>query len=328
MSTQQFICEFCNRIYQTAHSLSHHQKYSKYCLEIQNKKLEHTCQYCERSFSSIYILQTHLTTCKLKKTSESMSIIQERDLYKAKTIQQEILLSQKETLLSQKEEQLVQKESQIKQLLDLVGKLTANSQFNATHTNITNTNSNNTTTNTNSNNTTTTNNYNTQFTSLFNNLVVFNCNNVVDSIKELKTSEHISTLDLNDIQKSLLSDIVANSINKFTFCTDSRRKVMVIKNASGYQTRTKLDDFLADYIHYGKDEIHNYLDTTHNHINDMVNNDELQDEAIWYNFDRTREELDNKIKDVYKKDNIKDTELIKHIQTHVEKDGTKIKKGR
>jgi len=300
MSTELFICKHCNKKYSSLSSLNHHQKHAKYCLQLQNKDLSFSCEHCNKEFSSLYILQTHLSSCKTKKLSEANNVIQERDFYKMRVLQLE---------------------EQVKWLKEQNTKFMDNTL--SSHT----TNSNNTI---NSNNTTINNNnniYKSQYNALFNNLVVFNCNNVVNSIKELITDENISKLELNDIQRSIIDDLVENSINKFVFCTDSRRKVMVMKNATGDQTKTKLVDFLAEYVHYGKDEIHNYLEKSHTYINEVINNDELPDDNIWYNFERTKNELHGKIKSLYTADNIKDTDLVKDIHSQVVENCIKIKKG-
>lgn len=308
MSTNQFTCEFCHNTYSSLSSLNFHKKSSKTCLQIQNKELEFPCEHCNKEFASLYTLQAHLLVCKQKKHSETTSLaherdllIKERDFYKMRTIHLE---------------------EQVKYLQEQNSKLIATKHI-PTSTTITE-NSN----NTNSNNTNSNNSYNTQFNTLFNNLIVFNCNNVSDSIKGLMTEEHIAQLDLNDIQKSILKDLVLHSINKFTFCTDSKRNIIVTKNATGEQTKTKLDDFLEDYVHYGKDEIHNYLDYSHKYIDERINNDELPDDSTWYNFEKTKDHMNKTLKDAYKADDIKSTELFKDMHTYIKTNGTKLKKGK
>ena len=333
MSAQSLTCEFCHKTFNSLSSLNYHKKYTKACLQIQNKNLEFHCEHCSKEFSSLHILQSHLLVCKQKKSTEANSIIQDRDFYKLRTQQLEEQVKEKDFYklrAQQLEEQIkehakekdfyklrvLQLEEQVKCLVDQNSKLINNKTNSAPISTTITENSNNTITNSN----------NTQFNTMFNNLIVFNCNNVVNSIKELITDEHIAELDLNDIQKSMLKDLVLNSINKFTFCTDSKRNIIVTKNATGEQTKTKLDDFLADYIKYGKDEMHNYLDHSHNYINDLVNNDELPDESTWYNFEKTKNQMDEKIKNAYKADDVKKTELFKDIHTHIKTNGTRFKK--
>ncbi len=313
---QLFICEFCHKTFNSLSSLNYHKKYTKACLQIQNKDLEFHCEHCSKEFSSLHILQSHLLVCKQKKSTEANSIIQEKDFYKIRVQQlEEKLEEQVKEHVKEKDFyklRILQLDEQVKFLVDQNSKLINNKTNNAPIFTTITENSDNTAPNTN----------NTQF----NNLVVFNCNNVINSIKELITYKHMGELDINDTKKSILKDLVVNSINKFNFCTDSKRNVIVIKSVTGEQTKTTLYDFLADYITYGQKEICNYLDHLHNYINNLVNNDKSSDRSLLHNFEKIKEQLNEKLKTPYKADTIKKTELFKDINTYIKTDGIKFKK--
>ena len=63
-------CCYCKKIFKTTSSLNHHQKSTKYCLEIQGAKKElYTCIHCNESFSVKSALERHLNSCKTKKNA-------------------------------------------------------------------------------------------------------------------------------------------------------------------------------------------------------------------------------------------------------------------
>ena len=68
------LCKYCSNELSDASALNRHQRYSKYCLRIQNKdKTDEnvfTCEHCTKSFSSKCRLKTHLDICKLKQKKE------------------------------------------------------------------------------------------------------------------------------------------------------------------------------------------------------------------------------------------------------------------
>ena len=306
MSSQSCTCKYCGKNYSCLASLTHHQKHAKHCLELQSKYTTIICEYCNKSFANTYTLQTHLGTCKQKKELETLDILRENKVLK------EQLLKQNEYITKLNEQNA--------RLLEQISKYTQNGGQPVT-TNSNNTNSN----NTNSNNTTN-NNYSIQFNLLFDKLTSFNEPNVVNSIKELSERQNLSQLDYTHFQKEVIKNLVENSINKFTFCTDSRRKVMVLKNQEGENIRTHLDDFLSDYINYSKGEIKGYIDNATLHMDELVNNDMLPSDDVWYSFKESKDTLEKNLKETSSSLDVKNTPIAKQIKSEITNSGVILKK--
>jgi len=96
-------CEFCNNKFSSLSALNTHKKTAKYCLEIQNKNIDHAfiCNYCNKNFTSKQMMNKHKTKCK--------DFYISFDLLKTENI----LLKQR---LEDKEQQLKEKDDQIKDL--------------------------------------------------------------------------------------------------------------------------------------------------------------------------------------------------------------------
>lgn len=305
MSSNTCICKYCGKLYSSLASLSHHQKNAKHCLEIQNKYTTVMCEHCDKSFANIYTLQTHLGTCKQKKEIETLDVIHENRLLK----EQNAKLNEQNAKLNE-------------YIMKLNEQLSKYTQSSANITNSNNTNSN----NTNSNNTNSNNTYSIQFNVLFDKLSSFNEPNVINSIKELSSSDHLSRLDYMNFKNEVIKNLVEKSVNNFTFCTDSRRKVMVTKNRDGEQVKTHLDDFLSNYINYSKPEIKNYIDNASLYVDELVNNDMLQSDEVWYSFKESRDTLTDHIKETDNSEHIKTTQFAKHIKNEITTNGNVLKK--
>ena len=64
-------CEFCNHSFSSKGILISHQKSAKYCLKLQNKNNENfICNFCNKIFTSQYNLNEHFNTCKQKQHEE------------------------------------------------------------------------------------------------------------------------------------------------------------------------------------------------------------------------------------------------------------------
>jgi hypothetical protein len=64
-------CEFCNHSFSSKGILISHQKSAKYCLKLQNKNNENfICNFCNKIFTSQYNLNEHFNTCKEKQHEE------------------------------------------------------------------------------------------------------------------------------------------------------------------------------------------------------------------------------------------------------------------
>ena len=55
-------CEYCKKKYMSKYILERHQKTTKKCLELQGKKTEIKCEYCEKYFS-MSVLSRHYSNC-------------------------------------------------------------------------------------------------------------------------------------------------------------------------------------------------------------------------------------------------------------------------
>ncbi len=64
------LCNFCNKSFSTNYILIQHQKTAKYCLAIQNNlniSDEYICEFCNKKFNVKSVLKTHYLSCKIKK---------------------------------------------------------------------------------------------------------------------------------------------------------------------------------------------------------------------------------------------------------------------
>ncbi len=119
----EFICNFCNKQYNSLSSLNHHQKSAKFCLELQ-KKIDnvetnikpsvYNCEYCEKSFTTKFALNKHTNTCntkiyqdKVNNQIKEIKLKEEQYLKEKSEFEKQILNFQYE---------LKEKENQIKEL--------------------------------------------------------------------------------------------------------------------------------------------------------------------------------------------------------------------
>lgn len=76
------ICNFCKSDFYDKSTLNRHQRSSKKCKKIQENKKDvlkdKMCIFCKKELSTIYTLQTHLTTCKVKKSKDKNDIVKLR----------------------------------------------------------------------------------------------------------------------------------------------------------------------------------------------------------------------------------------------------------
>jgi len=93
-------CEYCKKLFSNKYVLKNHQKTTKYCLKLQNKKSEenYICNNCNSTFSLKAHLKTHMKTCKVTNSIKELKISYED---KIKTITEEY-----ESKLKDKEEKI------------------------------------------------------------------------------------------------------------------------------------------------------------------------------------------------------------------------------
>ena len=68
-------CEFCQKVFSTKYLLTQHQTKTKYCLSIQGTNVkQNECKYCSKNLCSNERLNTHYEVCKekIKKDSQDM----------------------------------------------------------------------------------------------------------------------------------------------------------------------------------------------------------------------------------------------------------------
>jgi len=101
------VCEFCGKLFISKSNLSFHIKTAKYCIKIQNEGKDDTenvgvnCEFCKKSFSTVYNLQEHHRKCKKKEIKEK---IKESEKYEKKSREK-----LKETLKKEYEKKLEDK---------------------------------------------------------------------------------------------------------------------------------------------------------------------------------------------------------------------------
>jgi hypothetical protein len=68
------ICHYCQKTFQTKHSLTKHQKCANYCLTLQGKNPSFNCDHCSKCFTTKGRLSCHLERCKKVKNKDEKEI--------------------------------------------------------------------------------------------------------------------------------------------------------------------------------------------------------------------------------------------------------------
>ena len=225
-----------------------HQRSAKYCLEIQGKNIEDfKCKYCEKNFTSLYNLNEHYNSCKIKtqKLTEEKTQIEydskiksleqrhqkEIDILNIMIVEKEkdyqkeidilnITIYEKEKTIEKLEKKM---ETYEKRLFDMASRPTTNN-------------------NTNNNNKT----------------VVYNNNNIPLTNDVLRQSAKTFSIDyarnINGITRHL-----TESLEDHITCTDSSRNVFKYTNDKDEEiVDTDLENLLPQYLTALKDE-NNFL---------------------------------------------------------------------
>jgi hypothetical protein len=69
-------CNFCKKTFSTLYTLNNHKATAKYCLKIQNKCIDEKfkCSFCSKNFTSKNNLQYHSKICKELNSFNKISI--------------------------------------------------------------------------------------------------------------------------------------------------------------------------------------------------------------------------------------------------------------
>lgn len=106
----KFTCDFCSKIFASKSLLTHHQTYTKYCLEIQNKKIEKIiCEFCEKELIKTS-LKKHLDKCKIKIIKENENKIIKELNNEINSLKQTYIMKDMECIMIKKEYEQIKKE--------------------------------------------------------------------------------------------------------------------------------------------------------------------------------------------------------------------------
>ena len=124
------ICQFCKTEFTNLYNMNNHQKKAKYCLLIQGKaniekkKVDFKCEYCNKNISSKYNLEKHFKICTHKKEKdENMQELKEKE---KKIQEQENLFIKLKSRIEQLEEQNLNYKEQVKDLQNKLDRPTIN----------------------------------------------------------------------------------------------------------------------------------------------------------------------------------------------------------
>lgn len=70
MSTDETICQYCNKKFSSKSNLTTHKKTAKYCQASQNEASSFKCEHCEKSLTTKQRLEEHLLICKFRQSSQ------------------------------------------------------------------------------------------------------------------------------------------------------------------------------------------------------------------------------------------------------------------
>lgn len=274
-----FKCEFCSKEYVNLTSLKHHQKTARFCLELQNKKIEKEdlfiCEFCNKEFTVKHSYHSHIVICKSKSTtfeSELKECKKELEHYKKELEQQtnnhkkelEQQSNELKLKLSFKDETITKLEKEIKDCKKIIVNLTMPTN-NVQRDNDVN------------------NSYTIHFNKLFNNIETLSDSSIKNRIKNRIKIISINKIELYEYKN--VSEIViislTNVLKDFTFCTDKSMRTMVIKDENNKVKNIVLEDFITHCIIKGNNELNEYLDKVLYYINDLVKTNYIKEEVLY-----------------------------------------------
>ena len=249
------------------------------------QKKEYRCKYCEKIFSQKTPLTTHLTICNVKNYKEKIDIKidelkeeYERKINDLKINNQNLLFDFKvenklkdEKYLSElklKDEQLKLKDEQIKlkdeTILKLEKKLDENeSRLIKNNEKLTNELINRPQQVVNNSNT---NNYTLQFNKLKDQMLPFTELNIKDCIKKINGNTLIYYND-NDVNLNFIGYFV-KAVKVLTFCTDSSRGALIIKDEDGNHSKVVASEFVLKCLEKSRKECIEILDKARQFLED------------------------------------------------------------
>jgi hypothetical protein len=252
MTTNTFACNFCKKSYTSQSNLNNHQKTAKFCLDLQNKLTSGElirCEFCLKEFTTKKYLNQHNEICKQRKNVEQNDLKKELENYKKELENYKKENSELKVKLELKDEMIKKLEKQNKDLINRPS----------------------TTTTINNNDNRQQNQYNIQFNQLFEKLPILNEENVNNRINELSTEEKVNQYDLNNFYKGALENIIYQ-LKDFSFCTDSSRKMVVIKDETEKSVKLNAEEFLSKSFTLGSESIKNHITFTDQIVNDRIDN--------------------------------------------------------
>jgi hypothetical protein len=248
-----YVCQFCNKIYNTISSLNHHQKTAKFCLDIRNSesKIVYTCEYCDKQFTVKNAFLTHQNSCNEKIIFDRINKVINNHTNEINSLNQ--LHTNEILLLNQKIDFYIQiikeKDQIIKEKEDLIKELVSKDNNNITNIYQSINNSNN--------------NYSIQFNNCLEKLVPFTQENI---------KARIENINYRDIVNKPNSSVVNNFVYEFTnsmkdmaFTTDPSRNKIVIKKETGEYDKIQSEKFISDCIDPNKVIIGNLCDRSCNY---------------------------------------------------------------
>jgi len=92
------VCEYCEKNFSTKYVLKNHQKSAKYCLKYQKKDVEefHNCSNCGKKFTRKDTLKTHTKTCKMTDINKKLKIKHIKEIKNIKKEYEKRIIKQKD----------------------------------------------------------------------------------------------------------------------------------------------------------------------------------------------------------------------------------------
>jgi hypothetical protein len=273
-----YICQYCNKSYATLYILKNHQKTAKFCIELQNKEIKEKNNTTSNCISEVEVDLFKCEYCNKEFTTKynynfHLTNCKEKKIIEDNDLRKKLVEYQNTIKEYELEKLNIIKEYELKLEFERSNVLKLEKEIESYKVLLARP-INTTVYNDNSRNKTT--NYNVQFNQMLEKIGILCDKAVLSRLKNIPDSE-IQKYNCTDIATAI-SNTISDALQDLAFCTDMSRKTVVTKDEQNESVKMDVDDFLTTCLQMGRPELNNYLDNVKMSIDDKVNDDTLSEE--------------------------------------------------